>query len=329
MASLARKAGKFAAAAILIVAALATTTTLWTRYDPLYFLPRSASAPGVQLERVEHHAGRVFEHVTLSDTRLGAIGFTVSLPDPLPGRKLPLIVVLGGLGTGEHNIRAIHDAGDNIVVGYDWPFASAPRTSDLLRLPALRAQVLSVPGQVTAALHWLVAQPWSDADRISLIGFSLGSVAAPAVQRVATSERLRIGWTVLAYGGAPIGALVRGDVRIRPSWVRPLLAFGAELFLAPVDPALHLPELAGRFLILRSTDDSIVSAEASRSLEALTPIPKVTIRLPGDHVGTGPDREALLDAALTVTRCWLMAEGAVNAPDLTPTQNVSSSGACR
>src|SRR5690349_4488304 len=113
MASLARKAGKFAAAAILIVAALATTTTLWTRYDPLYFLPRSASAPEVQLERVGHHAGRVFEHVTLSDTRLGAIGFTVSLPDPLPDRKLPLIVVLGGLGTGEHNIRAIHDAGDN------------------------------------------------------------------------------------------------------------------------------------------------------------------------------------------------------------------------
>lgn len=318
MASLARKAATFAAAAILIVAALATTTTWWIRHDPLYFLPRSASAPTVQLDRVEHRAGRVFEHVTLSDTRLESIGFTVSLPDPLPGRKLPLIMVLGGLGTGEHNIRAIHDAGDNIVVGYDWPFARAPRTSDLLRLPGLRAQVLSVPGQVTTALHWLVAQPWSDADRVSLIGFSLGTVAAPAVQRVATMERIAIGWTVLAYGGAPIAALVRGDARIRPGWFRPLLAFGAELLLAPVDPALHLPGLVGRFLVLGSTDDSIVSEEASRSLEALTPIPKVTIRLPGDHVGTGPDREALLASALAVTRCWLLAGGAVNSPEFDP-----------
>jgi hypothetical protein len=156
---MARKAAQFAAAAILIVAALATTTTWWTRHDPLYLLPRSASAPAVQLDRVEHRAGRVFEHVTLSDTRLGSIGFTVSLPDPLPGRKLPLVVVLGGLGTGEHNIRAVHEAGDNIVVGYDWPLARAPRSSDLLRLPALRGQVLSVPGQVAAALHWLLAQP--------------------------------------------------------------------------------------------------------------------------------------------------------------------------
>ncbi|HEX7968315.1 MAG TPA: hypothetical protein VF502_08845 [Stellaceae bacterium] len=299
------------------MAALATTTTWWIRHDPLYFLPRSASAPAVQLDRLEHRAGRVFEHLTLSDTRLGSIGLTVSLPDPPPGRKLPLVVVLGGLGTGEHNIRAIHDAGDNVVVGYDWPLATVSlKSSDVLRLPALRAQALSVPGQVTAALHWLVEQPWADADRVSLVGFSLGSVAAPAVQRVAMAESIRIGWTVLAYGGAPIDALVRGHRRIRPSWVRPLLAFGAEFLLAPVDPALHLPALAGRFLVLGSTDDSILSEEASRSLEALTPVPKVAIRLPGDHVGTGPDREALLDSALAVTRCWLMTEGAVNSPEL-------------
>lgn len=329
MGSVARKATTFAAAAILIVAALATATIWWTRHDPLYFLPRSASAPALQVDLIEHRAGRVFEHVALSDTRLGSIKFTVSLPDPLPGRKLPLIVVLGGLGTGEHNIRAIHDAGDNIVVGYDWPLARVSlKSSDLGRLPAIRAQVLSVPGQVIATLRWVVAQPWGDADRISLVGFSLGSVAVPAVQRLAMAERIRIGWTVLAYGGAPIDALVRGDTRIRPSWVRPPLAFGAELLLAPVDPALHLPALAGRFLVVGSTNDSIVSAEASRSLEALTPIPKVTIRLPGDHVGTGPDREALLDAALTVIRCWLMAEGAVNSPDLTPAENARSSGVC-
>src|SRR5258708_12721852 len=192
MASLARKAARFAAAAILIAAALAATTTWWSRHDPLYFLPRSASAPAVQLDRIEHRAGRVFEHVTLSDRRLGSIEFNGNLPDPVPGRNLPLIAVLGGLGTGEHNIRAIRNAGDNIVVGYDWPFATALRTSDLLRLPALRAQVLSGPGQCTAALRWVVAQPWSGADRLSLIVFTLCHLRSPAFPRFATPTRSRI-----------------------------------------------------------------------------------------------------------------------------------------
>ena len=57
----------------------------------------------------------------LSSAALGDIGIIVSLPDPLPDRKLPILIVLGGLGTGENNIRYLPDAGDNAIVGYDWP----------------------------------------------------------------------------------------------------------------------------------------------------------------------------------------------------------------
>ena len=311
------KAAKFAATVVAIAAALVSATAWWAGRDPLYFLPRGSTAPVVRVDRIEHRAGRVFEHVSISDASLGSIGFTLSLP--LPAGKLPVVMVLGGLATGEHNIRAIGDAGDNVVVGYDWPLAGAPRPADVLRLPALRAQALSVPGQVTAALHWLLDQTWSDRDRVALVGFSLGSVAAPAVQHVAMSEGIPIGATVLAYGGAPIAALVAGNTRLRPSWARPLLAFGAQLLLTPVDPAVHLPGLTGRFLVLGSRDDSIVSEPASRRLEALTPMPKVTIRLPGGHIGTGADREALLESAMAVTRCWLIAAGAVNPPAFAPT----------
>src|SRR5260370_16002069 len=98
MASLARKAARFAAAAILIAAALAATTTWWTRHDPLYFLPRSASAPAVQLDRIEHRAGRVFEHVTLSDRRLRSIRVTLHPSRPPARPKLTLLA--GPCGTG-------------------------------------------------------------------------------------------------------------------------------------------------------------------------------------------------------------------------------------
>ena len=36
----------------------------------------------------------------------------ISLPDPLPEGRLPLVVVLGGIGTGEHDIRFDASAGD-------------------------------------------------------------------------------------------------------------------------------------------------------------------------------------------------------------------------
>ena len=309
-------------AALLIAAALVAGTTIWIRRDPLDVLPRSAGAPVTRVDWIERPGGRICEHVTLSDERLGSIGFVVSLPEPQNGRKLPIVLVLGGLGTGEHNIEAIRDSGDNVIVGYDWPFAAVSiRSSELPRVSALRAQVLSVPGQVAAALGWLVRQPWSDPDRVSLVGFSLGAVAAPAVQRLVAAEHIQIGWTILAYGGAPIFALVTGDTRLRPSWARPLLAGGAEVLLAPIDPAFNLPELTGRFLVLRSTDDSIVSDAASRRLEALTPSPKRTIQLPGGQVGTGSDRAAILEGAMAAAQSWLIGEGAVNSP-------ASGSGSC-
>jgi hypothetical protein len=106
------------------------------------------------------------QHVTLSDERLGHIDLTISLPDPLPRAKLPLVVVLGGLGTGGNNIRYIDAAGDNAVIGYDWPLPTAfPKgIRAVIEIPSLRRRALAVPGQVTAMLCWLETQPWSDSD---------------------------------------------------------------------------------------------------------------------------------------------------------------------
>ena len=265
-------------------------------------------------QRSEGHAGRVFQKVTLSDVRLGSIDFTMSLPDPLPQKRLPLVVILGGLGTGENSIRSVDPAGENAVIGYAWPLpAEIPKGLRAIpELPSLRYGALSVPGQVTAMLHWLVMQPWSDAHRITLIGFSLGAIAVPAIDRVAQHEGVDIQWTVLAYGGVGFNTLVQGDQRIRPSWIRPLLGTAGALLLKPIEPAEHLPHLTGHFLILGATDDTVVEPSASARLETLTPEPKTIIHTAGDHIGTGRDRRAQLEDAMATTRHWLTAQGAVN-----------------
>jgi len=309
-----RRSWRAAAAAALILA-LIILTAWWESRDPVFDLPRAGPMPDV-VETIAHRGGgRLVQHVTLSDAPLGRIGLTVSLPDPMPAGRLPVVMVLGGLGTGEHSIRFITDGGENAIIGYDWPLPERfPKHISLAGLVALRQQVLDIPGQAAVALRWIAAQPWSDSDRFALVGFSLGAIAAPAIQRVAAIEDVKINWTVLAFGGAPLGALVEADERIRPAWLRPVLAFGANLLLRPVDPAVHLPHLVGRFLTLDAARDTIVGAGPSRRLEELTPAPKQSIHLQGDHVGTGPDREARLTAAMTATCGWLVENGAVNFP---------------
>jgi hypothetical protein len=117
---------------------------------------------------------------------------------------------------------------------------------------------------------------------------------------------------VLAYGGAPIDAVIRGDQRLHPAWVRPLLAFGAESAFRPIDPCEHLRHLEGHFLVLTGEGDTIISEEASARFVQLTPAPKQVIRLPGSHIGTGPEHQVVIDAVVETTRRWLLAEGAIN-----------------
>jgi hypothetical protein len=298
---------------VALLLAISTGITFWQADDALASLPRAVGA--VLLKRyAETRADRSFQHVTLSDERLGRIDFTISLPDPLPRARLPLVVVLGGLGTGEANIRFIDTAGDNAIVGYDWPLPAAlPKNLwAATQIPPLRRRALSVPGQVSAMLRWAEMQPWSDPGRISVLGFSLGAIAAPAVERVAQLEGVDVRWTVLAYGGVGLRTLVEGDQRLKPAWIRPLLGAAVELLLHPIEPAAHLPYLTGHFLILGASRDTIVDPRSSATLEELTPDPKTIIHVAGDHIGTG-DRRALLTDAMAATRRWLLSEGAVNA----------------
>jgi hypothetical protein len=281
----------------------------WLLREPLSALPlpQGPAALVADESRLDPGSRRRLEHVTLSDPRLGTIGFTLSLPEPLPARKLPLILVLGGLGVGAHNLRYVNDPGDNAVIGYDWPLpARFSEVSGVAEALALRGRVLAIPGQAAAILDWLAAQPWSDPGRTSIIGVSLGAIAGPAIARVAALHGHEIGWTVLAYGGAPLAALASGNTRIRPAWLRPILGWAAGIVLHPIDPALHLPALRGEFLLLTGASDTVVSEAASSRLIALTPPPKTVLRLSGDHFGA--------TEALAVTRRWLIEEGAVNPP---------------
>jgi surfactin synthase thioesterase subunit len=257
---------------------------------------------------------RQIEHVTLHASGLGDIGMAISLPDPLPPGKMPVLILLGGLGTAENNLHHMPGAGNNAVISYDWPLpVGAPSGFGFLfRMPFLYSDVMGIPGQIASGVEWAAKQPWADEDRISILGFSLGAMATPAAQDLIQQSHYRIHSTIIAYGGAPLSAAFAADPHIRPALMRYMLAPFLALLLHPLEPETHLQNLEGSFLILEGKNDDLISEPLRDRLRDAVPQPKTIVDFEGNHMGVGPDKDALLEKIINSSREWLVKEEAVN-----------------
>lgn len=296
------------AAAPLAAAAVVALWWCWPALgDPLGHLPRPSGPPRVIADDGARAEGRLIRRVALDAGALGTVRLAISLPDPPPPGRLPVLFVLGGLRGGAGAVERIPDPGANALVGFDYPIDRGRRgLGFLIEAPRLRRQVFAVPGQAAAALAWLRAQPWADAARVTPVGISLGALFLPAVLRV-DSDGGRL--AVFGYGGADLGLLAANALADdAPRWLLPAVAPLARLALRPVEPAEHLPHLAGEFLAVASAaPDSMVPEAAARALERLLPQPKTVLHLPGGHVRRAGD---VLPELTRVVRAWLAARDA-------------------
>jgi len=291
----------------------------WTSgRQPLVFLPSPEHGLPAVRTRLPAPGNRLVEHLVLHGHALGDIAFTLSLPDPLPSKKLPVVLILAGNVTGANCVRYIKDAGDNAIVGYAWPLpVRLHGVRDFMwQAPDLYHRVMTIPGQIVTALRWLTEQPWAEAERLSLLGFSQGALAVPCVQDLAEHDGIRIGWTIIAYGGAPLGALLAANPHLKPTWLRQALAPLVDLLFHSLEPTVHLPRLSGKFLVLEGQNDGQIPEAARNLLREAVPEPKTVITFEGAHMGVGPDQKALLQKIIKTSKSWLIENGAINkAPD--------------
>lgn len=284
--------------------------------DPLAALPHEPA--GLRIVSEERHApadsagAREHRRLVLMSTGGETIRITVNLPAPAPARPLPVLILLGGLRTGQNNVKYVSKPGDNVIIGYEYPIAKKIRFGPAIiwEAPALRSAVLQVPGQVAAVIRWTRAQPWADPARVSVLGISLGALYLPAVHRLARDHDLPLGPAIMAYGGADIAALLSNRLDIGPRWLRDLLAASAAVLLRPVEPALHLPGLRGEFLLIIGADDSLIPEASARLMQELTPQPKTVIRLEGGHIRGG--KTELAKTIVAISRGWLLERRAIN-----------------
>ena len=285
--------------------------------NPLNALPKSGKILDFTEGKNNYVGTRIIKQYAIDDSVLGIINIAVSFPNPMPIQPLPVLFILGGLETGFDSVQYVSDIGDNILVGYNWPINSKlPKgISILTESPSIYKGIYKSPGQIAKAIEWVSNQSWAKKEKISLLGFSIGAIASPAVQHIIENRgHTNIGWTVLAYGGTNIGQLVNSNPYIKPKWGKPLFGWIIQLLFNPIDPKEHLEYISGNFLLINGKDDEFIPKESSSLMQRLTPSPKNIILLDGKHMGVGEKQKELLSIIIKETRIWLKQNGAIN-PD--------------
>ena len=283
--------------------------------NSLNALPKSGKILDFTEGKKNYVGIRIIQQYAIDDSGLGIINIAVSFPNPMPSHPLPVLFILGGLETGFDSVQHVSDIGDNILVGYNWPINSKlPKgISILTEFPSIYKGIYKSPGQIAKAIEWVSNQSWAEKEKISLLGFSIGAIASPAVQHIIENRGLtNIGWTVFAYGGTNIGQLVNSNPNIKPRWAKPLFGWIIQLLFNPIDPKEHLEYISGNFLLINGKDDEFIPKESSSLMQKLTPSPKNIILLDGKHMGVGEKQKELLSIIIKETRMWLKQNGAIN-----------------
>lgn len=308
-------------AGLLLATMSAALGYLWYRHardrDPMPLLDRGPVMFRVERaipQEVKTQSGeaRVFHAVTLDGGLAGRVRFTVSLPREPQGKRLATIVILGGLEIGQASLGYVPTHGNNALVAYQYPERDTPwdTGSRVGKIPEIRRAVLEVPAQVEVLLAWVAIQPWADVNRMSLMGYSFGAIFLPSVQRLAQAHDRLLGPAILAYGGAEISELLMANLDLHPRWLRRLLAEAAAVAIRPVEPALHLPHLHGRFLLINGKRDTQITPASTLRMQELTPEPKTIVWLDAGHMNPGDP--LLLAEIIRLSREWMIQRNAMD-----------------
>ena len=275
-------------------------------------LPEVTSATALPYAGAGCSEGRLCRDVVLEPAAGRPVRMAVSLPKDAGAERLPAVILVGGLRTGREALRHVPDLGRNVVVTYEYPLRPDHWRRGFLpaRVVAARGAALAVPRQLALVVRWTRGQPWADPDRVSLVGVSLGALVLPAAQRMAAAHGETVGSSILAYGGTDLGAILRANLVKEHAWVRHSAASLVGLGLRALEPAAHLPHLAGPFLLISGRDDPRIPTHSAAGLHQLTPEPKEVRFLSAGHFDA--DDQALLEQILALCRSWLVERGALN-----------------
>ncbi|MFN0043711.1 MAG: alpha/beta hydrolase family protein [Alphaproteobacteria bacterium] len=298
----------------------ATGILIWLRSEDPMALARAPVPP--------YHASEVARGVVekdgaqriYTDYRLASPGrppvlFTVSLPADAAQGPMPVLLIVGGLRSGRENLERLPSLGANALISFEYPHRDIIRDKTRgapERLLHVYRSSRATAEQLAAIIRWTGAEQWADAGRIALLGYSLGAMVAPVVHVKAKASGIHHGVTILAFGGADLGAIAPRVLKLKSPVLEAPAAWIAGALLNAVEPAHFLPAIESQVLIIHAARDELIPPASQQLLERLTPDPKWVVTMPGEHID--PRDPAVLLAVVAETTRWLVARGAVVVP---------------
>lgn len=237
-----------------------------------------------------------------------ATGSTVRAALSLPAEgsgPWPVLVVAGGFQTDLESLAAAGRHGPWALLAYGYP--GTPQAWQegpiVTKVPAIRRAALGIPGELAGLLEWAGSQPW--AGSLHFGGFSLGAILGPATLAVAERRGVKLGSSVLVFGGADLGQLFDRNVPV-PQGTAWAARFLTVSLLHSLDARHHLPTLRTRTLLLQAHGDRFIPEPSAHLMTTLKPEPKEVRWLEGGHMN--PDDRAGTARIVGLCRGWLDAE---------------------
>jgi fermentation-respiration switch protein FrsA (DUF1100 family) len=277
------------AVAALVLAAIAVARALC--FDaPDEFLRQKGELVSADLEPVNRDSLYESYQVTL---RSGA-GYAVRgyLRVPVGEGRWPAIVVVGGVDTGRMAAELFTPDEPYVILGLDYPWQGPTHLSwlqFLVRVFAIRRAMLLTPSAIMLAVDYLERRPDVDIPRLVLAGASFGA----QLVSVAGALDERASSVLIIYGGGDYAALLRANLKVKPMWLRSLLARAGAWLLAPVEPLNYVGRIAPRQTVLiNGIDDDRIPHHSVQALYAAAGEPKRLIWLEEGHISSR-DRDLL------------------------------------
>jgi len=288
---------------LLVVIATYSIYLAVPRYD--YFLERTGTLVDAEVIEEQRAADRSYTVRLRSSTGL-EVDMRVLRPEVDVTEKLPLVLILGGQGTGKNAIDLVGNADGIAFAAIDYPYDGSKDLDgfwkSIVAIPAVQRAFLDSPPAVSLALTWLLQQEWIDPDRAELAGASLGVPFATAAG--ALDKRFSRVW-MLHGGGDNVSWVSHNARRHIDNDVLRRLTARTVLFIvhgSSFDTRRWIPEIAPRpLVIVAARNDDYVPPEAQEPLiEAARRDHVELIWTEGRHIG--PNRGGELQQLLIIVR---------------------------
>ncbi len=233
-----------------------------------YFIERRGTLASAGVSEASSN-GIVQKLVRLESSTGLVVRMRVVRPETAPGQTLPVIIVMGGEGTGKDAVDLVGAPQGIAYIALDYPYEGDQELDafweSLAAIPGIQQAFLDSPPAMMLALDWALQQPWVDPDNVELVGASLG-VPFTAVAG-ALDERFTRVW--LLHGGARNVPWVMhvGRRYVENEFLRGLLTRGALLLVYgnSFEALDWIPEIAPRpLVIVAARDDDFVPPEAQQ-----------------------------------------------------------------